>query len=207
MKSFFYYLSIALVLIATASCSKTEKAIDGYCNCMNEIVSDSLLSSDLIDESHKHCLDSVTERYNLSDNKEFIAELNANEKVVTIRKTIDSTILVNIESYLETHYFRSEPKESFLESMKYWKYNLDGNVYSVSIITIWGDGDISERKNEYSGKYEITKEKNGKYYVTFIDNNQWADKEIYEFTKVDKTSSYDYILSKIGGFFLYSVEK
>ena len=175
-------------MVLITSCSNKKKAIDEYCNCMSSIVSDSLLSNDLITITHKKCFDSIIQKYKLNNNNEFLSTFDSVEKVKNLRKTTNTKVIQNIEKLIENRYF---------DYMNFWnnsyvRYEFDGKMVTITAYEMPFIGAGWQEKEKFTGVYKIENENNGKIHITLTSSNH---NSVYEFVKGNK-NDYNYLLKE-----------
>lgn len=175
-----YYITVLFICIFASSCSNKNEAVEKYCNCLNSIASDSIISSDLIAEKDKICLDSIIQSYELNDDNEFIENFDSIPKVIEARRKLDMRVIKNIGKILETHSFKNS-HTTFGES---WTYEFDGKMFTIRLFELYDLYSFSYNDTKWTGTYNIEKENNGKFYLTLELED--GNTDIYEFNEVNK---------------------
>lgn len=184
-----YYITVLFICIFASSCSNKNEAVEKYCNCLNSIASDSIISSYLIAEKDKICLDSIIQSYELNDDNEFIENFDSIPKVIEARRKLDMRVIKNIGKILETHSF----KNSHTTIGELWSYEFDGKMFKINFSELTDF--YSFNTTNWTGTYNIKKEDNGKIYVTLDLEDENTD--IYEFNEVKKEDYEKLVTRKI----------
>lgn len=181
MKSIKTLTLLSCICLVFSSCSKTNKAVTEYCDCMNSIMTDSLLLPEAINERNKICYDSILNLYNLSGDKEFLSSFDSLNQVKSLRNRTDAKIYQNIDKILQAYNWNYKDMSSLnWKTYEYRVFSFDGKMFKQVLYGMeWGSTNWKV-KNSWTGTYRIEKESD-KIYVTLIDEENKND--IYRFRK------------------------
>ncbi len=171
------------------SCSKSDKAVSDYCNCMNKVISDSLISTDIVNEQHVICFDSITNKYKLNEDTEFKENFDSLNTIKDLKVNINYKISENIDNILQTYMWEFKDLSSLnYKTYELRRYYFDGKMFKQELYGMNYGIRGWELFKTWTGIYKIEIEKNGSIYVniTFDDNSN----DIFKFRKSKKDGFY-----------------
>lgn len=187
MKNLLYLLIITLFV--NYSCSKSNKAIEDYCNCMHSIISDSLLSMDIVNKQHTICFDSITNKYKLNDDAEFQESFDSLIAIKDLKININSRISENIDNILQTYMWEFIDVSSLnWRTYELRRYYFDGKIFKQDLYGMQYGSMDWHIEDSWTGIYKVDVENNGRIYIeiSFDDN----ESDIYRFQKSKKDGYY-----------------
>ena len=186
MKNLFIILFVFVFGTFLSSCSKTNKAVDEYCNCASSILTDSLISVEFLDTIHKNCFDSIIiKKYELNKDNEFITGFDSIQSVKDLRKKINSKISENINNILIKYSFQTVPDIMINDARTYL---FDGKMFTQILYKMQSLWSGWEEVKRFTGTYKVEVENNGNAYViiSFTGN----ENDIYKLSKSIKDGYY-----------------
>ena len=206
MKKILFYIGISMFLFTIlTSCSKQNKAINEYCDCVNKAVNDSLISSESLDSVKKNCFETIIKtKYELTNDDKFVSEFESKKMIKDLLETINNKISKNIKSILSKNKWQSNTEGNSI----FWQRRVltfDGKMFTQTIYRIFNifTGSWNEYK-KYTGTYTIEKDENGLIYITLIYDGSDEDDGIYqkETCKMVKDNKNGYYLDGKRAYFL-----
>lgn len=172
-----------------ASCSKQNKVVEEYCNCMDNNLSDSLNSINLLSSTHINCRDSILKKYELINDNEFVASFDSIPKVKNKLDENYLNIYKNVDKILQKYNWDYKDLSSLnWRTYQYVRFIFDGMMVTLKEYGMqWGSMDW-HLENTYTGTYKIEKGKNDKIYV-IISINEFGN-GTYKFGKSKKDGYY-----------------
>lgn len=188
MKRITNILIVAMALLIT-SCSQKNKAVEEYCSCMDNIVSDSLYSANLISLTHINCRDSILSKYDLINDKEFASSFDSLKLVKDKNNEIFTKTYQNVDRILQKYNWDYKDLSSLnWKTYEYRRYLFDGKMFKQELYGMnWGSTNWV-LQNTFTGTYKIEKAENENIYV--IVSMQDRENDIYKFKKSKKDGFY-----------------
>ncbi|HOZ14773.1 MAG TPA: hypothetical protein PK784_08300 [Tenuifilaceae bacterium] len=171
------------------SCSKQNKAVDEYCNCMDNNLSDSLNSTSLLSSAHTNCRDSIIKEYDLINDNEFVTSFDSIPKVRNKLNENFLKIYQNVDRILQKYNWDYKDVSSLnWRTYEYRRYLFDGKMFKQEVYGMnWGSTNWN-LQNTYTGTYKIEKGENDNIYV--VISMQDNENDIYRFRKSKKDGYY-----------------
>ena len=182
MKTFKVLIAISLLTGFLCSCSKKNKAVQEYCDCVSSSLNDSLIATAPIESVQKKCYDSIVQKkYDLTKDLEFVNGFDSVQNVKNIKKTITSKISKNIGDILIKYSWQTVPDIFGNETRTYL---FDGKMFTQILykIQFYGSGWVENQR--WTGTYKVEVESNGSAYITISMGDNESD--IYKLQKSQK---------------------
>lgn len=186
MKKLFLPVVLSSLLLFY-SCSKKDKAVEEYCNCMNTIISDSLINDYGVDTLKKQCFDSIIiNKFELGKDADFIEGFDSIEEVKQLVVNRNNQVSQNISRILENYYFQTTVDYGW-KVYEYRRYEFDGKMFTQNLYQC-GTSHNWWLENTWTGTYKVENEPNGNVYVyiTYSSGKNY----IYRLKKSSKDGYY-----------------
>ncbi len=181
---------LSLIIISCGGKSQNEAEVKKYCNCVNSILNDSLISMSPIDSMKRICFDSlIVKNEFLKDETEYLASFDSIQQVKDLNSTLLSNVTENVSKILLNKAFRSS--SDFTVSRN--PYVMFDETYSICLFDkkmfTFTDYEVissTPSQSSQTGTYKI--EISEEVYITLIDANQ--KNYLYKLLKSDKDGYY-----------------
>jgi len=165
-------LFISLIAFVLFSCNQGNKeAIKEYQECMLTLLSDDLLSIELINERHKMCLDSILIKYDLKENHEFLANFDFLPEIKETREKLINLLIINVNKLLQNNQWGYENIGLNWRNNEVARLDFDGTMFKLDFYAMTGimlEWAIDET---FTGRYRIEVEDN-RIYVVLVNSGE-----------------------------------